>query len=483
MVVSTMEHGELLIGGAFIGGACDGSVPKSPVVSPWDGRTVGSAAEGDWEHMDSALASASEAFPRWAGTPRHERAAALRRAAGLFRAHADLLVGVAVAEIGKPVTLAHAEVARCATTFDLAASLLESLTLESPSAEIEPRGTGHWALVERVPRGPVLAITPYNWPYNLAAHKVAPALAAGNTVVLKPSRASALCGAVFARILYAAGFQNGEVNSVSCPSDVAERAAQDRRVKLVSFTGSETVGYHLRSIIADKPVSLELGGDASAIVMHDADLGFAAQRCALGGYGFAGQVCISVQHVLAHRSVYDQFRDLLVEATVNCPAGDPALAETVCGPLISEAAADQVKSWIAEAVACGATILAGNGAERNLVRPTLLENVPAGAKLACEEVFGPVMTLEPFDSLDDAIAKVNSSRFGLQAGVFTKDLVVATRLFRELEVGALVVGDYPTLRLDNMPYGGTKRSGLGREGVRYAYEEATEPRVMLVRPF
>lgn len=477
-----METGELLIAGSFIGGACDSSVAKSPVVSPWDGLTVGSVAEGGWEHMDAALSAAAEAFPLWAKTPRFERSSLLRQAAVLIREHADLLVETAVSEIGKPKTLAAGEVARCALTFDLAASLLDSLVHDSPSAEIEARGSGHWALVERFPRGVFLAITPYNWPYNLAAHKVAPALAAGNTVVLKPSGYSALCGAVFARVLHTAGFPAGVVNSVHCEAPVAERAAQDDRTKMVSFTGSEGVGFHLRGVVADKPVSLELGGDATAIVMPDADMDFAATRCALGGYGYAGQVCISVQHVLVHESVFSPVKERLTQATENCPTGDPNLEATVCGPLIHASAADRVEAWISEAVQGGAELLAGGNRERNLICPALLTGVPATSQIACEEVFGPVVTLEPFSDLDQAVARVNSSRFGLQAGVFTSDIRTATRLFRELEVGSLIVGDAPTLRLDNMPYGGTKRSGMGREGVRSAYEEATEPRVMLVRP-
>ncbi|MGE0002034.1 MAG: aldehyde dehydrogenase family protein [Fimbriimonadaceae bacterium] len=477
-----METGELLVAGNFIGGACDSSVAKSPVLSPWDGRTVGSIAEGGWEHMDAALSAAAEAFPAWARTPRFERSSLLRRAAALIRAHADLLVETAVAEIGKPKSLASGEVSRCALTFDLAASLLDSLVHEAPSAEIEPRGSGHWARLERFPRGVFLAITPYNWPYNLAAHKVAPALAAGNTVVLKPSGSSALCGAVLARVLHAAGFPTGVVNSVHCEPPVAERAAQDDRTKMVSFTGSEEVGYHIRGVVADKPVSLELGGDATAIVMPDADMDFAASRCALGGFGYAGQVCISVQHVLVHESVFHPMKGLLTQATENCPSGDPGLEATVCGPLIHASAADRVEAWISEAVQDGAELLAGGIRERNLIRPTLLTGVPSISKIGCEEVFGPVVTLERFSDLDQAVERVNSSRFGLQAGVFTSDIRTATRLFRDLEVGSLVVGDYPTLRLDNMPYGGTKRSGMGREGVRNAYEEATEPRVMLVRP-
>lgn len=477
-----MRHGELYLAGEFLGGPCDSSLAKSPVVSPWDGRTVGSAAEGDWSHMDAALGAAHEAQPAWASTPAFERAGVLRQVASLAREHADELADTAVEEIGKPVQFARAEVARLAVTFDLAADLLTLPTGELLPTGVDPRGVGGLALVERFPVGVVLAIAPYNWPYNLAAHKLAPALAAGNTVVLKPSPLAALCSAALARVLHAAGLPAGTVSVVHCPPDVAERAATDPRVAAVTFTGSERVGYHLRSLVVDKPVLLELGGDASVIVLPDADLAHAARRTAWSAFGYAGQVCISAQHALVHRNVYDEFVAELSRATSECPAGDPSAASTVCGPLIHTEAADRVESWIDEATTAGAVRLAGGAREGNLVPPTLLCGVPEGSRLATEEAFGPVLDVRPVGSLEEAVDRCNASRYGLNAGIFTARHATAFEAFRSLRVGTLVVGDAPSLRLDNLPYGGTKRSGYGREGVRSAYEALTEPRTLLFAP-
>lgn len=472
----------MYIAGHAVGGPCDSSVQKTPIVSPFGGRVVGATAEGGWSHMDAALDAAREAFPAWAATPRHARARLLRQAASLAREEVARLVEAAVLEIAKPRSLAAAEVARLAVTFDLAADLLSAPTGEHPPADVEPRGEGGFAVVERFPRGVVLAITPYNWPYNLAAHKLAPALAAGNTVVLKPSPLAALCSSLLVRLLHSAGLPDGVANLVHCPPDVAERAARDPRTALVSFTGSEAVGFHIRSVVPDKPVVLELGGDASAVVLPDCDLAHAARRVALSAYAYAGQVCISTQHALVHEAVYDEFRELLAAATRETPVGDPAEPGTVCGPLISEAAAERAVSWVAEACDGGARVVAGGGREGNLLSPTLLEGVPQGSKLATEEAFCPVLDLRPVSGLDEAVEVANRSRFGLNAGLFTSDLRAALAAFRALQVGTLVVGDAPSLRLDHLPYGGTKRSGLGREGVREAYFEMTEPRVLLVAP-
>ncbi|MEJ5171413.1 MAG: aldehyde dehydrogenase family protein, partial [Fimbriimonadales bacterium] len=256
---------------------------------------------------------------------------------------------------------------------------------------------------------------------------------------------------------------------------------QDPRVAMVSFTGSPAVGWRLKELAARKRVSLELGGDAAAVVLEDADLDWAVRRIVAGGFGYAGQVCIAVQRVLVARPVYQQMRERLVEATKQCGAGDPNLRETVCGPLIDEGSARKVEEWIAEAVEGGARILCGGGRSGTLVEPTLLEGVPPGCKLAQEEVFGPVLTLQEVDDAEDALRRVNASRYGIHVGVFTRSIPVAERFFREAEVGGVVVGDYPTLRFDNMPYGGVKQSGFGREGVAYAYEEMTEPKALVVR--
>jgi len=479
--MNSMLHCELLINGFFIGGPCDNSVPKVIVRSPFDGSVVGSAAEGLADEARAAVEAAVQAFPSWKRSPIRQRQALLHRVAALVREREQELAELLVKEIGKPITWARGEVARLAVTFDLASDLCSVSGGETMPLDFDVRGDGYRCVVEKVPIGPVLAIVPYNWPFNLAAHKVAPALAAGCTVILKASHQAPLSTLTLARIIHEAGCPSGVLNALYCEPDVAERMALDPRIKVVSFTGSPAVGWHLKKLVPEKRVSLELGGDAYAVICPDADLDFAVQRCVAGGYGYAGQVCIAVQHVLVQDSVYDQVKEKLIEATKLCPYGDPSLSATVCGPLISAQAADKVMQWIEEAMAGGAKLLAGGSREGAVVAPTLLESVPASCRLATEEVFGPVLTLSRYGSFEQAIQKVNASQYGIQCGVFTRDLRVAEQAFREIEAGGVVIGDYPTLRFDNIPYGGIKQSGFGREGVRFAMDEYTEWKSMLIR--
>jgi acyl-CoA reductase-like NAD-dependent aldehyde dehydrogenase len=381
------------------------------------------------------------------------------------------LATLLVDEIGKPISLAEGEVDRLALTFELAASLV-GLGREELSLEFDPRGVGYHCSADRFPIGVVLAIVPYNWPYNLTAHKIAPALAVGNTIVVKPSPKALLSTYALGRIIHECGCPQGVVNVVDAPVLAVKAACQDSRVKMVSFTGSDTVGWELKhSLPPQTRCTLELGGDASVAVFADADQDWAVKRLVAGAFGYAGQICISIQHVWVQDSIYDEFALRLAEATRACPCGDPALRETVCGPLITAEAADRVEEWIVEAVVEGAKILAGGTREKNVIAPTLVANVPSDSKLATREVFGPVLTVGRFETAEQAIELINGSAYGLQAGVFTGDDSVAERCYRELDVGGVIINDYPTLRFDNMPYGGNKRSGFGREGVQYAMEE------------
>lgn len=480
-----MLHRELLVGGHFLGGECDQGVGKQVVRNPYDHTIVGSAAEAGVAEVEAALDAAARAFATWRISPRSERQKLLRRVATLVRERKPELAALAADEIGKPVTWAQAELDRCALTFDLAADLLSSYGRESMPVDFDPRGVGVSAVVERFPIGPILCITPYNWPFNLAAHKIAPALAAGNTVVLKGSGAASLCTLSLARLIHEAGCPPGVLNAVNCTPELAERMATDGRIAMVSFTGSPAVGWHLKQLCAEKRVSLELGGDASAIVMPDADLDWVVERCALAAYGYAGQVCISVQHVLCHEGVAGTVRDKLIAATRTTRHGDPKDPACVCGPLISPEAGVRVEEWIAEAVASGATLLTGGGRVGNIIEPTLIEFPPTWAgdppRLAREEVFGPIATFTSFSNFDEALQRVNASAYGIHTGLFTRDLDLVERAFRELEVGGVVVGDAPNLRFDNLPYGGVKRSGFGREGVRYAFDEMTELKTLVAR--
>jgi acyl-CoA reductase-like NAD-dependent aldehyde dehydrogenase len=477
-----MLHRELLIDGFFIGGPCDQAVGKEVVRSPYDGDVIGTVAEGGLMELRTCVDAAHSAFATWRETPRHVRQGLLRRIASLVRERKDELVDLLTREVGKPIVWSRGEVARLALTFDYAADLLTTYGSEAIPLDLDPRGEGHRCVVERFPRGVVFCIVPYNWPFNLAAHKIAPALATGNTVVLKTSPQASLSTLALARLIHEAGCPPGVLNAWNGPAPNAQKVlTEDRRIRMLSFTGSVPVGWKLKELLPDRMVTLELGGNASAIVHADADLDWSVSRIVAGAYGYAGQVCIAVQHALVHRSVYAEVRERLIAATKACPYGDPEDERTVCGPMITDEAADKVMGLIEAAQAAGGRVTAGGTRTGRVVAPTLLENVPDATKLATEEAFGPVLTLAPYDDLDEAIAQVNSSSYGIQTGIFTHDLRVAERAFRKLEVGGVVVNDYPTLRFDNMPYGGVRRSGFGREGVRYAMDEMTEPRAMILR--
>jgi acyl-CoA reductase-like NAD-dependent aldehyde dehydrogenase len=476
-----MVHREMLIGGHFVGGVCDQAVGKQVVRAPYDGAVVGTAAEGTSADLKVALDAAHEAFEAWRFASRHERQGLLRRIAALVREREEELVDILTREVGKPVVWSRGEVGRLALTFDYAADLMTSWGVEALPVDMDPRGEGHRCVVERFPIGVILCIVPYNWPYNLAAHKIAPALATGNTVLLKPSHQAPLSTLSLVRLIHEAGCPPGVVNAWNGSSSHVKEVQQDPRIRMLSFTGSPKVGWMLKEQLHDRRVSLELGGNATAVVAEDADLEWAAKRIVLGSYGYAGQICIAIQHVLAHESLYDELRERLIVGTRQCPYGDPEREETVCGPLIEDAAAEKVEAFVREAVEAGAKVLAGGERQGRLYPPTLVEGVPEGTRLSCEEVFGPVVTLDRYGTPEEAIGRINASPYGIHAGVFTRDLRLAERFFRELEVGGVIVNDYPTLRFDNMPYGGVKRSGFGREGLRYAMEEMTEPKTMVVK--
>jgi acyl-CoA reductase-like NAD-dependent aldehyde dehydrogenase len=472
-----VHHGELLIDGHFIGGPCDQATAKDVIRSPWNGNVVGVAAEGGQQELRGCIEAAHTAFQTWRHFPRHERQALLRKVASLVRERKEELALLLCREVGKPITMARAEVARLAVTFDLAADHLATWGLEARPADLDPRGNTARITVERVPLGVILGIVPYNWPFNLAAQKIAPALATGNTIVLKASPLAPLCTMELGRILHEAGAPPGTINVWNGATEDIDPLLDDPRIAMLSFTGSEKVGWSLKKRLWDRPVLLELGGDAHAIVMADADLPRAANLIAKSAYGYAGQVCISTQHVLVQEKVYDQFRDLLIAETSACPTGDPELEDTVCGPLISVAAADK-----ARALLDSQSIIAGGGGEGTLMRPTLVENILPTAPLATEEAFAPILTLRSVANLEEAAQRVNASRFGIHAAVFTENLATADQAYRLFDVGGVIINDSPSLRFDIMPYGGVRRSGFGREGVREAMDEMTIPKTMVVVP-
>ena len=450
------------------------------VVNPFDGTAVAEVSLAGTGEMEKAAAAAEKAFGAWRLTPTFERVRLLQAIVDGLRQRSDELADIIVAEAGKPLTLARGEVARAVNTFTLAAEEAKRMGGELLPLDLQPDAAGRLGITARFPLGPMAAIAPFNFPLNLVAHKVAPALASGNTVVLKPASKTPVASLILGEIAAAAGLPAGVLNVVPADTETASRLLDDDRIRMISFTGSAAVGWAIRSRAGTRKVLLELGGNAAAIIEPDADLEFAARRCALGSFAYSGQICISVQHVLVARQVMDEFRSLFVRAVAELGTGDPRDEKTVVGPMISEDEAKRIEAWVEEACSAGAKLLAGGSRKGNLYEPTVLEGTDASMKVGCREVFGPVATIDAYDDFPSALARVNSSCYGLQAGVFTKDVGRIFEAFRELEVGGVIVNDYPTFRVDHMPYGGVKESGLGREGVRYSMEEMTEQKLLVL---
>jgi glyceraldehyde-3-phosphate dehydrogenase (NADP+) len=380
------------------------------------------------------------------------------------------------------VTFAEAEVARAAITFTAAAEEARRAHGELLPVEAYPSGDGHLGLMRRFPLGVIAAITPFNFPLNLVAHKVAPALATGNTMVVKPAMKTPLTALLLAEVLHEAGVPAGQMNFVTCGNEDAARLVTDARVKMVTFTGSPAVGWRLKELCGKKRITLELGGNAGVIVHRDADVAAAVPLIATGAFGYAGQSCISVQRVVVHESRYEELKAALVaHIAAKVPTGDPWERTTVVGPMITEPARDAVLERIATALAGGARLVCGGQVRGRCLEATVLENADAAMAICAEEAFAPVLTLHRYAEFAEALAFVNASDFGLQAGVFTRDLTLALRAYEELEVGGVLINQVPTFRVENMPYGGIKDSGFGREGARYAMEEMTEMKSLVIK--
>lgn len=449
-------------------------------MDPFTGRTIATVAQASETDLEEAIASTVEAAPVMAGMPGHARYKILQQIATLLSQRRDEIASTITAEAGKPITDAKREVDRAVQTFTVAAEESRRIAGEVVPLDWTPGSDSHVGILRRFPIGPVLGITPFNFPLNLVSHKVAPALAAGNPILIKPAPQTPLTALLLGEIALQAGLPPGGLNVVPCDNLLAERLVVDPRFKLLSFTGSAAVGWMLKAKCGKKKVVLELGGNAGVIVEPDADLDLAARRCAAGGFGYAGQTCISVQRVFVHQSVADPFTTKLLMHVARLKAGDPTDDTTTIGPLIDHAAAHRVENWINEAVAEGARVLLGGKRMGSVVEATVLSDVKPDMKVSCQEVFGPVVTVTPYSRFGDAIAMLNQSDYGLQAGVFTRDINKIFYAFRHLEVGAVLANEIPTFRSDHMPYGGVKDSGLGREGVRAAIEEMTEPKLLIV---
>ncbi len=443
------------------------------VKSPYDGRDLGEVVLATRVQADQAVQCARAAFEDYGQAPSYQRSSWLIEASARLEDQAEVFARLLAEEVGKPIRAARAEVERAAMTLRLSGEEARRLQGEVLAVDATPAGLGKRGMTIVEPVGVISCIVPFNYPLNLLAHKVGPALAAGNTVVIKPSPKAVLCVSRLVELLESVGFPPGTVNLIACDPEVAELLVTHSEVSAVSFTGSASVGRAILKQAGLKRVVLELGSNAGNVVARSADLDLAAAACAAGGFVYAGQSCISVQRVYVQRSVMVDFAERLTTRAAALRLGDPLDDETDVGPLIDEASAARVDGWVAEAVSGGARILCGSTRKGNMFAPTVVTDVSPQMKIVCEEVFGPVVSLLPYDDLSQALAAVNQSRYGLHAGVFTRDLEEATQAVKDLRVGGVVINDSSTFRSDLMPYGGVRESGIGREGIRFAMSDLT----------
>jgi acyl-CoA reductase-like NAD-dependent aldehyde dehydrogenase len=432
------------------------------------------------EHVEAAIRAAARAFEVTRRLGAYERQRVLRAVAEGIAARREEFARTLALEAGKPIKTARGEVDRAVFTFTVAAEESTRIYGEWLPMDVQAATAGRWAIVRRFPVGAIATITPFNFPLNLVAHKWAPAIAAGCTIVHKPAPQTPLCSLLLAELVQEAGWPAGGLNVLPVAVADAEPMVTDDRVKMLSFTGSAAVGWELKKRAGKKRVALELGGNAGVIVHADADLDFAAERCTAGGFTYAGQTCISVQRIFVECRVFEKFLAALVARVQKLKLGDPLDEATDVGPMISEAAARRAEEWVSEAVAAGACRVCGGKRQGALLEPTVLTGTRPDQRVNCEEVFGPVVTVEPYDDFAEALRRVNDSPYGLQAGVFTRDAKLMFTAFEELAVGGVMAGEVPTFRIDHMPYGGVKDSGLGREGLKYAIEEMTERKILVV---
>jgi acyl-CoA reductase-like NAD-dependent aldehyde dehydrogenase len=448
--------------------------------APYDGSVVGRVFQGTRQHVEAAIKAAGKAFGTTRRLPAFERQRVLRRVAESIAHRKEEFAQTLAQEAGKPIKAARSEVERSVFTFNVAAEESTRIYGDYLPLDWQEFTAARWGIVRRFPLGPIAGITPFNFPLNLVAHKVAPAIASGCTMVLKPAPQTPLTALLMAEAVQQAGWPDGALNVLPLSNENAGLLVTDERLKLISFTGSAAVGWEIKRQAGKKKVALELGGNAGVIVHSDADLTYAAERCVTGGFAYAGQSCISVQRILVERSVLERFTELFVAGVRKLKTGDPLLDSTDVGPMIRESDAVRASDWIQEAVRGGARLLCGGQRRGSVLEPTVLTRTRAEMKVNCQEIFAPVVTIESYQDFYDALNQINSSPYGLQTGIFTRDAKLLFDAYEALDVGAVMAGDVPTFRIDHMPYGGVKDSGLGREGLRYAIEEMTEPKLLVM---
>ncbi|MES1247986.1 MAG: aldehyde dehydrogenase family protein [Actinomycetota bacterium] len=450
------------------------------VASPYDGSVVAVVHRASPDDVEQAIVRAVEAFERTRHLPSWQREQILRQVSEGIAARRQELGETIALEAGKPLKTALLEVDRATFTFKIAAEESKRMYGEIVPLDWLPGNDGRRAEIRRVPLGVVTGISPFNFPLNLVSHKVAPSLAVGNPMLLRPASQTPLSALKLAEIVAETDWPEGAFAVLPCSTDVARPLVEDERIKKLTFTGSPAVGWGLKAKAGMKRVTLELGGNAAVIVNDDADVDYAAERVAWGGFSYAGQTCISVQRVYVHESVYDRFVSQLIPRVEALKVGDPLDPDTDVGPVIDGGNADRIEEWLDEARDAGVEVLTGGEREGNVWRPTVLANADERLRVQCEEVFAPLLSVNRFSDVDDAIAKAGDSQFGLQGGIFTNDMRVVEKAFDRIDVGGLMVNDVPTFRIDHMPYGGVKQSGLGREGIRYAIEEMTELKLLTI---
>ena len=465
----------------FLAGRWVESPDRLDIANPADpGKLAGSTFNATPEQYEEAVDAAVAAFETTRTLPAFERGAILRNISAGIKARREELGRLIALEAGKPIRDALVEVDRAVLTFRLGAEEAERMFGEVIPLDLMPASKGRIGITRRFPIGPIAAISPFNFPLNLAAHKLSPAIASGNTIVLKPPSKDPLTMLTVAEIVEAAGAPAGSVSIMPMTRELGDRMVADDRFKLLTFTGSPSVGWRMKERAGKKKVVLELGGNAGVIVDKSADLDWAVRRNLVGGFAYAGQVCISVQRMFIHEDVWDEFMSRFVEGAKGLKVGDPLDPQTEVGPMVDEHAASRTQGWVDEAIALGGKVLLGGKADGNFFPPTILTDVPPTAQVCSNEAFAPLVVAFKFRDFGDAIRQVNDSSFGLQTGVFTNDLAHSWQAFGELEVGGVIVNDVPTYRIDHMPYGGVKDSGQGREGLRWAIEDMTEIRIMVL---
>ncbi len=471
-----MEY-KLLIDGKWVGGG-----PALEVKNKYDGSTVGVLTTARREDLDAAIAAAERAETVMADMPAYKRSEILLRTAALIREKADDLAKTIAAEAGKALKFARAEVDRAQSTFTFAAEEAKRLHGETIPLDAIPAGEGYFGFWTRRPVGVIAAISPFNFPLNLVAHKVAPAIASGNSLVLKPATSTPLTAVKLCQILQEAGLPAGAINLVvGSGGTVGEWLVTDPRVDKITFTGSPDVGRHILSVAGIKKVTLELGNNSPVVVAPDADLDFVAKRCAVGAFYNSGQVCISVQRIYSQKQVYEPLSEKLILATEGMVVGDPLDERVDVGPMIDANEVDRIDGWVKEAQTSGARVLTGGKREGAVYRPTVLADVNPEMKVISEEVFAPVASIISCDDFEESLRQANDTKFGLQVGVFTKDIDRVFKAVKRLNFGGVIINDTPAFRADHMPYGGNRQSGLGREGVRFAMEEMTNIQMVAIR--